>query len=94
MFLFKTQHVRNQHGVSWFEEILMGAIYELGRTWTSDVMDSVRGTMSSNTAHKYITQLVEKEYVAQQRTKTDKRYAHLSLTDKGKKYLTEIEEAL
>lgn len=94
MFLFKTQHVRNQHGVSWFEEVLMGAIADLGSTWTNDVMDSVRDVMSPNTAHKYITQLIEKGYVAQQRAKQDMRYAHLTLTDKGTQYLSEIEAAL
>ena len=93
MILYKTQHLREQHGISWYEELLLGAIYALGETWTNDVIDSVRSTMSSNTAHKYVTQLINKGYLQQTRGKKDKRYANVDVTQKAVDYLADIQEA-
>ena len=93
MILYKTQHLREQHGISWYEELLLGAISALGETWTNDVIDSVRSTMSSNTAHKYVTQLINKGYLQQTRGKKDKRYANVDVTQKAVDYLADIQEA-
>ncbi len=93
MLLFKSQHIRNQHGVSWYEELLLGAVASLGETWTNDVIDSVRETMSANTAHKYVTQLIDKGYLEQTRSKKDKRFANVKLSKKAVDYLFDIQEA-
>jgi DNA-binding MarR family transcriptional regulator len=94
MFLYRTQPIRDKHGVNWHEELLLGAVEALGETWTNDVIDSVRSTMSSNTAHKYITQLVDKGYLKQTRSTKDKRFANVDLTQKAVDYLTKIQEAI
>ena len=94
MFLFNTQQVRNQYGISWSEEFLMGAIDSLGASWTNDVIDVVRETMSPNTAHKYIMQLIDKGYAEQRRGSKDKRYAHVSLSAKGRAYLSAVEKCV
>jgi DNA-binding MarR family transcriptional regulator len=93
MLLFKSQHIRNQHIVSWYEELLLGAVASLGETWTNDVIDSVRETMSANTAHKYVTQLIDKGYLEQTRSKKDKRFANVKLSKKAVDYLFDIQEA-
>ena len=93
MLLFKSQHIRNQHEVSWYEELLLGAVASLGETWTNDVIDSVRETMSANTAHKYVTQLIDKGYLEQTRSKKDKRFANVKLSKKAVDYLFDIQEA-
>jgi predicted HTH transcriptional regulator len=93
MLLFKSQHIRNQHIVSWYEEIILGAVASFGETWTNDVLDSVKDSMSSNTAHKYVTQLIDKGYLKQTRSKKDKRFANVKLTKKAVDYLFDIQEA-
>jgi DNA-binding MarR family transcriptional regulator len=94
MFLYRTQPIRDKHGVNWYEELLLGAVEALGETWTNDVIDSVRSTMSANTSHKYITQLIDKGYLKQTRSTKDKRFANVDLTQKAVDYLTQIQEAL
>ena len=93
MILYRTQLLREQHNINWYEELLLGAVYALGETWTNDVIDSVRSTMSANTAHKYVTQLINKGYLQQTRDKKDKRYANVDVTQKAVDYLADIQEA-
>lgn len=92
MILFKTQHLREQHGISWHEELILGAAYALGGTWTNDIIDSVRNAMSPNTAHKYVTQLIKRGYLQQTRGEKDKRYANVDVTQKAVDYLADIQE--
>ena len=93
MLLFKSQAIREQHDINWHEELVLGAVASLGETWTNDVIDSVRTTMSPNTAHKYVTQLIDKGYLEQTRSKKDKRFANVKLSKKAVDYLFDIQEA-
>ena len=93
MLLFKTQTVRNKHNINWHEEMVLGCVDYLGETWTNEILDALGGAMSINTAHKYVTQLINRGYLQQTRGKTDKRYANVALTEKAVDYLFEIEEA-
>jgi DNA-binding MarR family transcriptional regulator len=93
MLLFKSQTVREQYDINWHEELVLGAVASLGETWINDVIDSVRTAMSSNTSHKYVTQLIDKGYLEQTRSKKDKRFVNVKLSKKAVDYLFDIQEA-
>jgi predicted transcriptional regulator len=92
MNIYLTQHIRNQHGMAWAEEYMLGAVHACGRANVTDVLALAINTMAEATAHKYLTNLIEAGYVHQERSKKDKRYTQVYLTDVGKKYLKQIEE--
>jgi DNA-binding MarR family transcriptional regulator len=93
MLLFNSQRIREQYDINWYEELLLGAVASFGETWTNDVIESVTTSMSTNTAHKYVTQLIDKGYLEQTRSKKDKRFANVKLTKKAVDYLFDIQEA-
>jgi DNA-binding MarR family transcriptional regulator len=47
--------------------------------------------MAEATAHKYLTNLITAGYVHQERSKKDKRYTQVYLSEVGKDYLKQIE---
>jgi DNA-binding MarR family transcriptional regulator len=93
MLLFKSQTVREQYDINWHEELVLGAVASLKETWTSDVIDAVGETMSANTAHKYVTQLIDKGFLEQTRSKKDRRFTNVKLSKKAVDYLFDIQEA-
>ncbi len=94
MLLFKTQTVRDKHRVNWYEELIMGAIANLGEPTTNDILKEANSlAMSPNTAHKYLSKLIQEGYVTQRRGKNDMRFAHVSLAPRGQEYLDAIKEA-
>jgi len=90
MNIYLTQHIRNEHGMAWAEEFMLGAVGACGRANVTDVLALAVNTMAEATAHKYLTNLIEAGYVQQERSKKDKRYTQVCLTEVGKDYLKQI----
>jgi DNA-binding MarR family transcriptional regulator len=60
---------------------------------TSTAIKMASTAMSINTAHRYITQLVERELIEQTINQYDRRYTALSITNIGREVLNEIEQS-
>lgn len=90
MNFFVTNPVRKRHGFSWREEYLLGLLEKLGEVPTKEVLEQAGESMSENTTHKYLTQLVTGGYVMQLEDKDDKRFVYVRITDKGRDFLKEL----
>jgi len=91
MNLYQTQPVRDKHGISWHEEYLLGVIAAIQNGFITYIMEIATEVMAEATAHKSLTKLVEREYLNQERSKTDRRYVSITLTDKGRTFLKELQ---
>ena len=76
----------------WQEEYLLWMLDHEGSLLTNQVLDKCLdvGVMSLATAHKYLTVLIDRKYVAQKRDTADKRNVFVHLTDKGVNFIKEI----
>jgi predicted transcriptional regulator len=92
MNAYTSQTVRNTYNVSWQEEYILGMINHVGALNGMRVINECQADtgMSLATAHKYLKQNVAKKLVKQKRTG---REVHFSLTDRGIKFLKELEHA-
>ena len=87
--IFITQKVRHKHGVSWEEEYILGLIAHSQRLNVSEVIAASNQVMTQATAHKYLTQLVDKQLI-KHNIGDDKRIKVLTLTPKGEKIIKEL----
>ena len=87
--IFITQKVRHKHGVSWEEEYILGLIAHSQRLNVSEVIAASNQVMTQATTHKYLTQLIDKDYLKHDH-KIDRRVKIVLLTAKGEKYIREI----
>ena len=94
MSLYLTQPVRAKHEVIWQEEYILWLLDHEGCLLTNQVLDKTLddGVMSLATAHKYLTNMVDKNFIEQKRDKDDKRNVYVDLTDKGVNFLKEIKD--
>lgn len=91
MPLYTTQNARNTLGVSWAEEYMLGLIAYHCPLSTKDAISLAEGTLSYNTAHKYITELINRKLVEQVIGEEDRRLTFLHVTKKGTDVLNFIE---
>jgi DNA-binding MarR family transcriptional regulator len=87
--IFMTQRTRHKYGVSWEEEFILGLVAYNGSLNVSAVIAASSDVMTQATTHKYLTQLIDKDYLKHD-YKIDKRIKMVGLTTKGVKYIKEI----
>jgi DNA-binding MarR family transcriptional regulator len=92
MSLYLTQPVRAKHEIIWQEEYILWLLDHEGCLLTNQVLDKTLGdgVMSLATAHKYLTNMVDRKFIEQKRDKDDKRNVYVNLTDKGVNFLKDI----
>lgn len=90
--IFMTQRIRHKHGISWEEEFILGLVGHTGTLTVMSLISASHEVMTHGTAHKYLTQLIDKEYLKHD-YKIDRRVKMVALTSKGEKYLKEIANA-
>jgi hypothetical protein len=90
MNIYMTQPVRKKHSVCWEEEYLLGLVDHADKVKVMDVLGIASEVMTNATTHKYLTQLVDKNYLKHTSCK-DKRIKMVELTKAGRKYLDEVE---
>ena len=92
MNAYESQPVRNTYKVSWQEEFILGMLNHMGALNGMRVIHECQTDtgMSLATAHKYLKQNVANKLVKQKRAG---RETHFSLTDRGIKFLKELENA-
>jgi DNA-binding MarR family transcriptional regulator len=89
MNIYMTQPVRKKHGISWEEEYILGLIDHAEEVRVTAVLGIANEVMTQATAHKYLTQLIDKKYVKHVVGK-DKRIKVVELTRAGIRYLDEL----
>lgn len=89
MNIYMTQPVRNKHGLCWEEEYLLGLVDHADRVKVMEVLSTAKEVMTHATAHKYLTQLLDKKYL-KHIVGDDKRIKMLELTRSGIRYLDEV----
>ena len=92
MNIYMTQPVRKKHGVSWEEEYILGLVDHAESATVSKVLELAKESMTQATAHKYLTQLIDKRMVEHIVGK-DRRIKVLGLTKAGTKFLNEMSNA-
>jgi hypothetical protein len=81
--------VRKKHGIDWQEEYILGLVDHGDVVRVSTVLDVSSEVMTQATAHKYLTQLVDKQLI-KHNIGDDKRIKVLTLTPKGEKIIKEL----
>lgn len=89
--MYESQPVRDKHKLTWHEEYLLGVIAAVKESFITEVMQHATEAMAEATAHKYLTQLADNKFLIQERSKEDKRYIRVTLTDKARKFLRELQ---
>lgn len=87
--IYITQPVRKKHGISWEEEYILGLIDHAEEVRVSAILGIANEVMTPATAHKYLTQLLDKKYVKHV-VGADKRVKVVELTKVGNKFLDEL----
>lgn len=87
--LYETQPVRKKHGLSWEEEYILGLVANAKSVKVSAVLGISNEVMTQATTHKYLTQLLDKEYVKHDVVE-DRRVKPVKLTAKGQKFIKEL----
>ena len=90
MNIYMTQPVRKKHGLCWEEEYLLGLVDHADKVKVMEVLSTAKEVMTHATAHKYLTQLLDKKYL-KHIVGDDKRIKMLELTRAGVRYLEEVE---
>lgn len=89
--IYMTQPVRKKHGLCWEEEYLLGLIDHADVVKVMTVLGIASEVMTNATAHKYLTQLVDKKYIKHV-VGDDKRVKTLELTRAGIRFLDELSD--
>lgn len=89
MNAYLTQPLRKKHGIEWHEEYLLGLVHHAQPVRVSAVLGVSNEVMTQATAHKYLTQLVDKKLL-EHSIGDDKRIKMLGLTKKGNKVIEDI----
>ena len=96
MSIFNSQYVRSKLGLSWGEDYVLGLIASTAPTTYSRIgaVATKHKAMSTVSAYKYVHILMDKKLIAKTTDKDDKRLKEYSLTEKGKKMITELQDAV
>lgn len=94
MNAFETQDVRDKYKVTWKEEYIVGMINSFGEATTTQVFEGAEYSrvMTQATTHKYLKSAVYRKLIHEVKLREDKRVHVLTLTDKGRQFLRELEE--
>ena len=90
MNIYQSEVIRKRHKISWAEEYILGMIYANESLLTKEALEKAHTVMSLATTHKYLSLLLEKGYVKQNSSKTDKRLAIVVLTKRGTDFIQEV----
>jgi predicted transcriptional regulator len=90
MNLYQTEPIRRRFKVSWSEEYILGYVDEQGSTNTKNILDKANGVMSLATTHKYLTNLLDKGLLKQNRNPDDKRVTIITMTKRGVDFIKEL----
>lgn len=95
MNAFDTQIVRKKHNVSWDEEYIIALVNHNPGINTMEILKLVgkQKLMSHATAHKYLSQAIDKNFLKHKQDKEDLRSKAVFVTAKGDKFLQEIKDA-
>lgn len=89
MNAYLTQTIRDKHGIDWQEEYILGLVNHTKTIRVTHVLTTAFEVMTHATAHKYLTQLINKGLLKHD-IGNDKRIKMLKLTPKGDKVIKEI----
>ena len=89
MNAYLTQPLRKKHGIEWHEEYILGLVHHTQPVRVTAVLGVSNEVMTQATAHKYLTQLVDKNLL-EHTIGDDKRIKMLGLTKKGNKVIEDI----
>lgn len=89
MNAYLTQPVRKKHGIDWQEEYILGLLGHKRMMRVTEVLGASIEVMTNATTHKYLTQLLNKDFVAHH-IGSDKRIKEVKLTKKGEKVIKEL----
>ena len=95
MNAFDTQTVRKKHNVTWNEEYIIAMVHHNEGISTMRILNiaKLQKLMSPATAHKYLSQAIDKNFLKHKQDKEDLRSKTVVLTAKGEKFLQEIKDA-
>lgn len=96
MSIFNSQYVRSKLGLTWGEDYVLGLIASTAPTTYSRISALVnkQKTMSAVSAYKYVHILMDKKLVSKTVDEEDKRLKGYALTEKGKKMIKELSDAV
>jgi len=96
MSIFDAQYIRDNAGLSWGEDYVLGLIDSTSPTIYSRIAALVnkQKAVTSASANKYLKSLVEKGLVLRTADKKDMRLIHYTLTAKGEKMIKELKNAV
>ena len=93
MNIYQTHPVRSKHSLCWQEEYLIGLLATaVNPVPTTEVLSQAKEAMVLATSHKYLTQIINKQYAETVDADGDKRFTLVRLTNRGMDYLTELEQ--
>lgn len=93
MNAFETQDVRDKYRITWQEEYIIGMINSFGEATTTQVFKGAEYSrvMTQATTHKYLKSAVYRKMIKEVKLKEDQRVHVLTLTDRGREFLHELE---
>jgi repressor of nif and glnA expression len=96
MTIFATQHIRDKMGVSWGEEYVIGLVEKTEPITTTRLLALVnkQGAMVATTAQYHVKLAIEKKLIRKYNEPDDKRSVYHALTDKGKKFMEDLRDAV
>jgi DNA-binding MarR family transcriptional regulator len=96
MSIFDSQYVRSKLGLSWGEDYVLGLIASTAPTTYSRIgaVAVKHKAMSNVSAYKYVHILMDKKLITKSVDAEDKRLKEYTLTEKGKKMIKELQDAV
>jgi len=96
MTIFVTQHIRDKVGLSWGEEYVIGLVEKTEPITTTRLLSLVskQRAMVSTTAQTNMKSAIAKKLISKRKDTEDGRVVHYTLTDKGKKLMQELRDAV
>jgi len=96
MTIFATQHIRDEVGVSWGEEYVIGLVEKTEPITTTRLLALVnkQGAMVSTTAQYHVNSAIAKKLMRKYNESDDKRSVYHALTDKGREFMKELRNAV
>jgi hypothetical protein len=96
MSIFDAQYIRDEAGLSWGEDYVLGLLESTAPTTYSRVASLVnkQKALTSASTNKYLKMLVAKGLVQKTDDKKDLRLVHYTLTVKGEKLVEKLKHAV
>lgn len=93
MNAYESQRIRDKYKVTWQEEYIVGMINSFGEATTTRVFKGAEHSrvMTQATTHKYLKSAVYRKMIKEVKLQEDRRVHILTLTDRGREFLNELE---